>query len=127
MTLWCLACGEPFDPKEIVSLGRWTLGPYWSEIDGQRIAIAASGAKALYAVAQGKGRPVNRSFVAEFSCSERASHPLESLKVRLFHMREKLGAAYPLVTVGEGLSWRDPLSGTQPGEPHCVKLVGDKP
>ncbi len=126
MTLWCLKCGEPFDPVDAIHRGRWTLGVDWVAIDDEFLAVTAAEAKALFAVGQGNGRPVNRSFVAEFSCSERAEYPLATLAARLSQLRVKLGSAFPLVTVGEGLSWRDPLSGSEPGTPHGVALEEGK-
>ncbi|MAF30363.1 MAG: hypothetical protein CL820_12055 [Croceicoccus sp.] len=127
MTLWCLKCGEPFDPNETICLGRWTLGPDWATIDGQRLAISAGEAKVLYAVAQGKGRPVRRSFIAEFATDNEPDWPLNGLAVRTHHLRAKLGAAYPIAMRRRvGLSWCDPLFGTEPGTPHGAVLEEGK-
>lgn len=123
MTVLCLNCGDPVDT---IQRGRWTLGLYWTAIDDQFLAVSESQAKALFIVAQGNGRPVSRSFVAEFSCSQRAEYPLGSLAVQLSNIRAKFGSAFPLMSVGQGLRWRDPLIGTQPGEYHCAKLLGEK-
>ena len=125
MTLWCLKCGEPFDPVKAIHRGRWTLGVDWVAIDDDCIAVSAAEAKAMFAVGQGNGRPVNRNFVAEFSCGEAAEYPLSTLAVRLSRLRVKLGDANPIATVPAGLSWRDPLSGTVPGTPHGVALEGE--
>ncbi len=127
MTLWCLKCGEAFDPQEAIQLGRWTLGPDWAAIDDQRLAIAAGEAKVLYVVAQGKGRPVRRVFVAEYATANEPDFPLNALSVRTHHLRAKLGAAYPIVMHKRvGLCWQDPLSGTVPGTPHGAALEGEK-
>lgn len=123
MTLWCLNCGDPVDT---IQRGRWTLGLYWAAIDGEPLAVTQAEAKALFAVAQGNGRPVNRAFVAEFSCSERAQYPVASLAARLSNIRTKLGSAFPLMSVGPGLRWCDPLSGSEPGTPHGAALKEGK-
>lgn len=126
MALFCLACGEPFDPVDAIHRGRWTLGVDWVAIDDEFLDVTSAEAKALFAVARGNGPPVNRAFVAEFSCSERAEYPLATLAVRLSRLRVKLGCTFPLVAVGAGLAWRDPLSGSEPGTPHGVALEEGK-
>ena len=127
MTLWCLKCGEAFDPNEPICLERWTVGPNWAAIDGHYLAIAPGEARVLYAVAQGRGRPVRRSFIAEFASANEPDWPLNALSVRTHRLRAKLGNAYPIAMHHRvGLSWRDPLSGSEPGTPHGAALKEGK-
>ena len=125
MTLWCLKCCEPFDPVKAIHRGRWTLGVDWVAIDEDCIAVTAAEAKVMFAVARGNGRPVNRSFVAEFSSGEECKYPLNALHVRITHLRAKLGDIMPIEKSSGGLRWKDPLAGSEPGTPHTAPLEGD--